>query len=187
MKMQTLQDLFLDELRELYDAEKQLIKAWPKVANAASSHQLRAAFESQSRETEEHIARLERVFDQLAKNAIPNSCDAMRGLIKEADKVGAKMDESPLRDAGLIGAAERIKRYEMAAYGAALTFAEMLGCGEAAHLLEQTLHEEKLADRRLGELELTELAEQMISETTAHKRSQGRQVSVSAEVALSAS
>jgi ferritin-like metal-binding protein YciE len=159
MKIETLQDLFIDELRDLYDAEKQLIKALPKMASAASSLQLRTAFESHLRETEAQATRLERIFEQLGEKPTGQSCDAMKGLIKEGDKLVGNVDESPLRDAGLIGAANRVEHYEMAAYGTARTFAEMLGYNEAAQLLEQTLQEEKQADRKL-----TEIAEQMVND-----------------------
>jgi len=159
MKLETLQDLFIDELRDLHDAEKQLIKALPKMASAASSSQLRTAFESHLRETEAQATRLERIFEQLGEKPTGQSCDAMKGLIKEGDKLVSNIDESPLRDAGLIGAANRVEHYEMAAYGTARTFAEMLGYNEAAQLLEQTLQEEKQADRKL-----TEIAEQMVND-----------------------
>jgi ferritin-like metal-binding protein YciE len=159
MKIETLQDLFIDELRDLYDAEKQLIKALPKMASAASSPQLRMAFESHLRETEGQANRLETIFEQLAEKPGGQSCDAMKGLIKEGDKLISSVDESPLRDAGMIGAANRVEHYEMAAYGTARAFAEMLGYSEAAQLLELTLQEEKQADRKL-----TELAEQLINE-----------------------
>ena len=159
MKIETLQDLFVDELRDLYDAEKQLIKALPKMAAAASSSQLRTAFENHLRETEMQVTRLEQIFQQIGEKPAGQSCDAMKGLIKEGDKLASNVDESPLRDAGLIGAANRVEHYEMAAYGTARTFAEMLGYNEATQLLEQTLQEEKQADRKL-----TELAEQMINE-----------------------
>jgi|ERR1051326_5897682 ferritin-like metal-binding protein YciE len=159
MKMETLEDLFLDELRDLYDAEKQLVKALPKMASAASSSQLRTAFESHLRETEAQVSRLERIFEQLDEKPSGQSCDAMKGLIKEGDKITSNVDASPLRDAGLIGAANRVEHYEMAAYGTARTFAEMLGYDDAAQLLEQTLEEEKEADRKL-----TEIAEQMVNE-----------------------
>ena len=159
MKIETLQDLFIDELRDLYDAEKQLIKALPKMATAASSSQLKTAFENHLRETEMQAKRLEQIFQQLGEKPAGQSCDAMKGLIKEGDKLASNVDESPLRDAGLIGAANRVEHYEMAAYGTARTFAEMLGYNEATQLLEQTLQEEKQADRKV-----TELAEQMINE-----------------------
>ena len=159
MKIETLQDLYLDELRDLYDAEKQLIKALPKMAQAASSSQLRTAFESHLRETEGHVTRLERIFSQLNEKPSGQSCDAMKGLIKEGDKIASNVDESPLRDAGLIGAANRVEHYEMAGYGTVRTFAEMLGFNEAVQLLEQTLQEEKEADRKL-----TAIAEQMVNE-----------------------
>lgn len=135
------------------------MKALPKMASAASSSQLRVAFESHLRETETQVTRLERIFDQLGEKPTGQTCDAMKGLIKEGDKLAGNVGESPLRDAGLIGAANRVEHYEMAAYGTARTFAEMLGYTDAAQWLEQTLQEEKQADRTL-----TEIAEQMVNE-----------------------
>ena len=159
MKFETLQDLYLDELRDLYDAERQLVKALPKMAEAAKSIQLRTAFESHLRETEGHVQRLEQIFTQMNEKPSGQSCDAMKGLIKEGDKMASNVDESPLRDAGLIGAANRVEHYEMAGYGTVRTFAEILGFNEAARLLEQTLQEEKEADRKL-----TQIAEQMVND-----------------------
>src|SRR5689334_2057478 len=149
MKIQKLQDLFFDELRELYDAEKQLAKALPRMAGAASSPKLRTVFETHLRETEEQVVRLDQIFEQLGEKTTGHSCDAMKGLIKEIDKVAGNMDESPLRDAGLIGAANRVERYQVATYCSARTFAEMLGYDEVAKLLEQTILEEKQLDRKL--------------------------------------
>jgi ferritin-like metal-binding protein YciE len=159
MKIETLQDLFLDELRDLYDAEKQLTKALPKMASAATSIELRQAFENHLIETEGHVERLETIFAQLEAKGSGETCDAMKGLIKEGDKVASNVAESPLRDAGLIGAANRVEHYEIAAYGTARTFAEILGLSEAAELLEATLEEEEEADRKL-----TELAETIVND-----------------------
>ncbi len=159
MKIETLQDLFLDELRDLYDAEKQLVKALPKMASAASSIELRQAFEHHLLETQGHVERLETIFSEMDAKSSGESCDAMKGLIKEGDKVASNVDESPLRDAGLIGAANRVEHYEIAAYGTARTFAETLGLSNAVELLEATLEEEEEADRKL-----TEIAETVVND-----------------------
>ncbi len=159
MKIETLQDLFVDELKDLYDAEKQLVKALPKMADASSSDRLRQAFQSHLEETKGHVDRLDRIFSQLNEKTSGESCDAMKGLVKEGDQVVSHIDESPLRDAGLIGAANRVEHYEMAAYGTARTFAQILGYTDAVQLLERTLEEEKAADRKL-----TQIAESMVNE-----------------------
>lgn len=159
MKLETLQDLFLDELRDLYDAENQLVKALPKMAKASTSSQLRQAFESHLQETQGHVERLERIFSQLNQKTGGESCDAMKGLVKEGDKIASHIDESPLRDAGLIGAANRVEHYEIAAYGTARTFAQMLGYTDAVQLLQATLKEEEAADRKL-----TQIAEGMVND-----------------------
>jgi ferritin-like metal-binding protein YciE len=133
------------------------------MASASSSSALRQAFESHLVETQGHVERLERIFGQLNEKSSGEGCDAMKGLIKEGDKVVSHIDESPLRDAGLIGAANRVEHYEMAGYGTARTFAQMLGLNEAVQLLERTLEEEKAADRKL-----TSIAEQMVNENALH-------------------
>ena len=159
MKIETLQDLFVDELRDLYDAEKQLTKALPKMADAATSQELRQAFESHLSETEGHVERLERIFAQLDEKSSGQTCEAMKGLVKEGDEVVSHIEESPLRDAGLIGAANRVEHYEIAAYGTARTFAQMLGYTDAVELLEMTLEEEKAADEKL-----TTIAESIVND-----------------------
>ncbi len=159
MKIETLQDLFVDELKDLYDAEKQLVKALPKMAGASSSDRLRQAFQSHLEETKGHVERLDRIFSQLNEKTSGESCDAMKGLVKEGDEVVSHIQESPLRDAGLIGAANRVEHYEMAAYGTARTFAQILGYTDAVQLLDRTLEEEKAADRKL-----TQIAETMVNE-----------------------
>ena len=159
MKIETLQDLFLDELRDLYDAEKQLVKALPKMAEASSSNSLRQAFESHLTETQGHVQRLERIFSQLDQKTGGESCDAMKGLVKEGEKTISHIDQSPLRDAGIIGAANRVEHYEIAGYGTARTFAQILGYSEAVRLLDQTLTEEKAADQKL-----TSIAQSMVND-----------------------
>jgi len=152
MKFETLEDLFLSEIQDLYDAEKRLVKALPAMAEAALSIELRSAFEKHLGETEGHVRRLQSVFSELGKEPKSAICAAMKGLIKEAESVISDMDESPLRDAGLIAAANRVEHYEIAAYGSARTFAETLGMTNTARLLAQTLEEEKMADQTLTEI-----------------------------------
>lgn len=159
MKIESMEDLFLEQVEDLYDAEKRLVKALPKMAEASTSQSLRQAFESHLLETEGHVSRLETIFRTLGQDPKTHTCDAMKGLISEGDDVVSDIDQSPLRDAGLIAAANRVEHYEIAAYGSARTFADMLGLSEAASLLEQTLQEEKMADQKL-----TKLAESMIND-----------------------
>jgi ferritin-like metal-binding protein YciE len=159
MKIETMEDLFLEQVEDLYDAEHRLVKALPKMAEASTSNSLRQAFESHLLETEGHVTRLETVFRTLGKDPKSHTCDAMKGLISEGDDVVSDIDPSSLRDAGLIAAANRVEHYEIAGYGSARTFADILGLTEAASLLEQTLQEEKKADQKL-----TQLAESMIND-----------------------
>jgi ferritin-like metal-binding protein YciE len=159
MKIESMEELFLQQIEDLYDAEKRLVKALPKMAEASTSLSLRQAFESHLLETEGHVSRLETIFRQMKKDAKAETCDAMKGLVSEGDDMISNIDESPLRDAGLIAAANRVEHYEIAAYGSARTFAQTLGLTQAAALLEQTLQEEKEADRKL-----TQLAQSMVNE-----------------------
>jgi ferritin-like metal-binding protein YciE len=159
MKIETMEDLFLEQVEDLYDAEKRLVKALPKMAEAATSTSLRQAFESHLMETEGHVSRLENIFRILGQDPKSHTCDAMKGLISEGEDVIGDIDQSSLRDAGLIAAANRVEHYEIAGYGSARTFADILGLTEAASLLERTLQEEKKADQKL-----TQLAESMIND-----------------------
>ena len=159
MKIETMQDLFLEQIEDLYDSEKRLIKALPKMVEASTSGQLRRAFEEHLEQTKEHAQRLERIFDSLHKKAKGQTCEAMKGLIEEGEDVADAIEASPLRDAGLIAAANRVEHYEIAGYGSAETFARMLGHDQAAELLQKTLQEEKDADKKL-----TGIAESMVNE-----------------------
>lgn len=156
-KVATMNDLFLDEIRDLYDAEKQLTKALPKMAKASSSEDLQAAFEDHLQQTQGHVDRLEQIFEALGEKGTGKKCAAMTGLIKEGEEMIGEMDEGPLRDAGIIAAAQKVEHYEISGYGSARTHAEMLGHAEAVTLLEQTLKEEKEADRKLNELAESEV------------------------------
>ncbi len=159
MKIETMEDLFLEQVEDLYDAEKRLVKALPKMAEATTSLTLRQAIESHLVETEGHVTRLESVFRVLGRDPKGQTCDAMKGLINEGEDVIGDINASSLRDAGIIAAANRVEHYEIAAYGSARTFAGMLGLNEAVNLLEQTLQEEKKADQKL-----TQIAESMVND-----------------------
>ncbi len=159
MKIESMEDLFLEQMEDLYDAEKRLVKALPKMAEASTSQSLGQALQSHLLETEGHVSRLEKIFGMLGKDPKSQTCDAMKGLISEGEDIVSDIDKSSLRDAGVIAAANRVEHYEIAAYGSARTFAQTLGMTQAAALLEQTLQEEKKADQKL-----TQLAESMINE-----------------------
>ena len=150
--MSDLRELFLDELADLYSAEKQLLKALPKMAKAASSDDLRQAFEEHLTQTEEHVSRLEQVFEAFDKPAKAKTCKAMQGLVEEGDEVIKDYKGEAACDAALICAAQKVEHYEIASYGTLCTWAEVLEVGEALDLLQQTLEEEKETDERLTEL-----------------------------------
>ena len=148
----TLHDAFIDELRDTYDAEKQLIKALPKLAKAAASPELREAFESHLHETQGHVERLEQVFESLDEKPRGKHCDGIAGIIEEGKSImGEDFDETTM-DACLIAAGQRAEHYEMAAYGTLVAWAEAMGHTEAASLLHETLEEEKAADEKLSSL-----------------------------------
>jgi ferritin-like metal-binding protein YciE len=157
-KMTTLQDLFVEELRDIYNAENQLIKALPKMAKAASSEELRKAFEDHLEQTRGHAERLEQVFEQLGEKARGKKCVAMEGLIEEGKELMEMEAEDSVLDAALIGAAQKVEHYEMATYGTLRTWATILGHEDAADLLQQTLDEEGEADKLL-----TDIAEELVN------------------------
>jgi ferritin-like metal-binding protein YciE len=152
MKMKTLNDLFIHELKDLHNAEKQLTKALPKMAKAATSEDLQQAFESHLQETEEHLARLEKIMAQFDIPTRTPKCKAMEGLIEEGKEVLEEDMEDDVRDAALICAAQRVEHYEIAGYGCARTFAELLGHSEAQEILQRTLDEEKATDEKLTQI-----------------------------------
>jgi len=157
MKLQNLENLFLHEIKDLFSAEKQLIRALPKMAKGASSEQLRAAFEEHLEQTKVHVERLEKVFSIIDKTARAEHCKAMEGLIEEGSDL-LEQDGSPaVKDAGLIGAAQKVEHYEIAAYGTVRTLAEQLGKDDAVELLQQTLDEEKETDAKLTQLAMSEV------------------------------
>ncbi|RPJ71959.1 MAG: ferritin-like domain-containing protein [Acidobacteria bacterium] len=148
-KIDSLEPLMIEELRDILDAEKQVTKALPKMARAASSEQLRAAFEEHQQQTSGQIQRLNQVFDEIGERPRGKTCEAMKSLIEEGQQMMEETEPGPTRDALLIAAAQKVEHYEMAAYGTARTFASLLGHREAARLLEQTLEQEKETDARL--------------------------------------
>lgn len=152
MKLNTLKKLLLEELRDLYSAETQLVKALPKMAKGASSDELKQAFESHLKQTEEHVERLDEIFDRLDEKPTGKTCKAMKGLIEEGSEMLSQDGEESVIDAGLIGAAQRVEHYEIAAYGTVRTFADLLGEDEAVELLQQTLDEEGETDKALSQL-----------------------------------
>lgn len=155
MKENTLKELYLDELRDLYDAEQQLIKALPKMAKASSSNELRSGFEEHLEQTRGHARRLEQIFGGLGEPAKGKKCKGMAGLVAEASELIDEDYEEEVMDSGLISAAQRVEHYEIAAYGTVRTFANLLGESEAVSLLEETLNEEKEADQKLTDLSET--------------------------------
>ena len=151
-KATTLQDLLIEQLRDLMYAERQIIKALPKMARKASSKELKAAFEEHLEETEGQVERLEQVFEQFDLGARGKRCEAMDGIIDEAKSLMEEEAEPPALDAGLIAAAQKVEHYEIATYGTVATWAKQLGYREAARLLHETLEEEKQADQKLTSL-----------------------------------
>lgn len=151
-KTSSLQELLVEELQDLYSAETQLTKALPKMAKAASDENLKAGFEEHLEQTREHIARLDRVMEILEASPKGKTCKAMKGLVAEGEE---KIDEDAsdaVRDAALIGAAQKVEHYEIAGYGTVRTFAELLGQDEIVSILQETLDEEAETDRKLTEL-----------------------------------
>jgi ferritin-like metal-binding protein YciE len=160
MAMENLQELFEHEIKDLYSAEKQLVKALPRMAKAAASEELATAFEEHLGQTEEHVARLEKILGELdaSTNRVPK-CKGMEGLIEEGKEILEDDVAEHVIDAALIGAAQRVEHYEIAAYGTARALALELGMDKAAKLLQKTLDEESAADRKL-----TEIAETLANE-----------------------
>lgn len=151
-KTQTMQSAFVEEIRDLYDAEKQLVRALPKMAKAASSEELREAFQEHLQVTKEQVARLEEVFEKISEKPRSKACRAMKGLVEEGQEIIAEDTEEHLHDLALIGAAQKIEHYEIAGYGTVRTFAQAMGNKEVAQLLEQTLKEEEATDKKLTQI-----------------------------------
>jgi ferritin-like metal-binding protein YciE len=148
----TLQELYVEELKDLYSAESQILKALPKMEKAATSKELKAAFREHLEQTKGHAARLEQIFESLGKSPKGKVCKGMQGLLEEGEEMIKEGEEPKVLDAGLISAAQRVEHYEMAGYGCCRTYAEMLGDKKAASLLQQTLDEEGETDKSLTKL-----------------------------------
>jgi len=146
MKVESLRDLYVEQLRDLYNAEQQLIKALPKMAKGSSSEELRAAFEDHLGQTKQHAQRIETIFEQMGEKVSGKKCKAMEGLVKEGGEVLEEDMEDGIKDAAIIAAAQRVEHYEIAGYGCVHAYATRLGEDNAASLLAQTLDEEKKAD-----------------------------------------
>lgn len=151
-KLNSLQDLYLEQLQDLYDAEQQITKALPKMAKAASSPELKKSFELHLEQTQNQITRLEQVFEQLGEKATGKTCKAMKGLIAEGEELMSEEADPAVMDAGLIAAAQRVEHYEMAGYGTLRTWATILGMNDSVKLLQQTLDEEGETDHKLSAL-----------------------------------
>ena len=163
--LNSLENLFLYEIRDLYHAEKQLVKALPKVAKKATSTELRNGIEEHLRQTEEHVMRLERVFEMLGEPVKAQKCKGMEGILDEADETIDLKGTPETLDAAIIAAAQKVEHYEIAGYGTVAAWAEMLGRDDVQNLLRQTLDEEMRADRKL-----TEIAKGWINQRSADRR-----------------
>ena len=152
MKLDSLQKLYISELRDLYSAENQLIKALPKMAKGASTDDLRDAFEKHLEQTETHVERLEEIFEELEENPRGKTCHAMKGLIEEGSEILDQEGDPTVIDAGIIVAAQKVEHYEMASYGSVRTFARLLGEKKTEDLLQATLDEESEANELLNQL-----------------------------------
>jgi ferritin-like metal-binding protein YciE len=151
-KMKSLQDLFVEQLRDLYYAEKQILKAIPKMVKKVSSGELKKALENHLHETETQVERLEKIFEKLEMTARGKTCPAMDGIIDEGKEMMSEDAESSVMDAGIIAAAQKVEHYEIASYGTLRTYAKMLGYNKIADLLQETLDEEGKADKKLSQI-----------------------------------
>lgn len=165
MKLDTLQKLYTNELRDLYNAEHQLLKALPKMAKAASSEALKDAFEKHLEQTKSHVERLEQVFKELDEKPKGKTCRAMKGLIEEGSEILQEDGEESILDAGIIVAAQKVEHYEIAGYGSVRTFAHLLGQNEAAELLQTTLDEESETNELLNRLAESTINPEAVRET----------------------
>ena len=152
MKLESLKDLYLEQLKDLYSAETQLVDALPKMAERATSLDLKSSFNQHLRQTEEQVRRLEQIFQSLGESPKGHTCEGMKGLIKEGEQMIKMKGDDKVIDAGLIAAAQRVEHYEIAGYGTVRTYAEMLGQSQHVTLLERTLKEEEMADEKLSQL-----------------------------------
>jgi ferritin-like metal-binding protein YciE len=152
MEMESLRELFVDELKDLYSAENQILKALPKMIKKASSNELKKGFESHLQQTKVHVERLDKIFQQLGKSPKGKKCKGMEGVIADGKEWMEEDAEPEVMDAGLIGAAQHVEHYEMAGYGCVRTYAELLGHDDFAKMLQKTLNEEQETDEKLTTL-----------------------------------
>ena len=165
MSLDTLEKLYISELRDLYSAENQLLKALPKMAKGASSPDLKDAFQKHLEQTKGHVERLEELFEQLDESPKGKTCQAMKGLIEEGSEILKEEGEESVLDAGIIVAAQKVEHYEIASYGSVRTFANLLGQDEAARLLQSTLDEESETNEILNRLAETVVNPEALTET----------------------
>jgi ferritin-like metal-binding protein YciE len=168
MAMDSLKDLYVEELKDLYNAENQLLKALPRLAKKASSPDLKAAFEEHLGQTEGQVNRLEKIFKRLGEKPTGKTCKAMKGLVEEGKEIIEEDGDEAVLDAALIGAAQKVEHYEIAGYGTARTFASMLGEEDAVELLQETLDEEAATDKKL-----TALAESLVNPEASNAEENG--------------
>jgi len=162
MKVNSLREVFVDELKDVYDAEQQIVKALPEMVKAASTPELGEAFEQHLQETKGHVQRLEQIFQAMGEDAKAKKCDGLRGILKEGEDAIDLDGDANARDAALIAAAQRVEHYEMAVYGSLRSWANQIGDTRAAGLLDETLSEEKAADEKL-----TQIAERGVNTSAA--------------------
>ncbi len=165
MKIKTLEDLLADELKDLYSAENQITKALPKMAKTSKSNELRTAFETHLKQTENQVKRLEQACSELGINPKGQKCAGMEGLLEEGKEIMMNGSDPETMEAGMIGAAQKVEHYEIAAYGTAIAHARQLGFNKVAQILDQTLNEEKMTDEKL-----TKIAENKINVQAAMER-----------------
>lgn len=176
MQMESLRELYIDELKDLYSAEKQLVKALPKMARNATNEQLKRAFETHLAETETHVERLEEIFETLEASPRGKKCIGMEGLIEEGNELIEEDAEEDVLDAGLISKAQHVEHYEIAGYGTVRTYAQLLGEEEHARLLQQTLDEEARTDKLLSQLAESGINIEALSEEDDVEREVARNV-----------
>jgi ferritin-like metal-binding protein YciE len=164
MADESLQDIYVEQLKDLYSAEQQILKALPKMAKGASNKMLSSAFQEHEVQTRVHVERLEKIFTQLGEKPGGHKCKGMEGLLAEGDEVLEEHEQSTARDAAMIAAAQRVEHYEIAGYGTVRTMANMLGLGDQASLLQQTLDEEGQTDKKLTGLAETVVNVEAVSE-----------------------
>ena len=170
MPAKSLHDLFIEELRDMYDGEKRLIRAIPKMAKAASSTELRSAFTSHLRETEKQVTRLEQVFRTIGEKPRGKKCDGIMGIVEESNTAIEELDGGPVLDAALIAGAQKVEHYEIASYGTLAYFADLMGHERAKELLGSTLAEEKAADEKLNQIAKSKVNRQALTASSMEER-----------------